>query len=535
MLRRINRKRGVWSGVVAVLTLLAMLTAVPGLAAPPSSSSKQYKIEVTSPSPNTAPANTAEQTFRVKITNATPDGNSSANSFDLGAPEGFVVTNVQVLGTPSSSNPNASAIASWKSKAGCTPATCPSDDNVVWVQFLDPVKSTRSGAGQFVSIDVTVTTPDIEGCSAEATGWGLPDEKDGQPVGGKTIVYSGSNRSGQTFNQTSATNTTTTLTKECILQVSLSNTTPRLDQSPSDFPITATVTAPDSSFSNQISLVVSPSAGVTITPVSQSGGVATFSITATNTGAYTATASATAADSASATFTVFAGDIDCGETREDGALTRGRWNKDGTTCVIVDYTFDDRIASRNEVELVWDTGSQPTAAFEYTAMWQPEDSTLPPARTEVSYQKDISGNPIWVNGEACWNDGESLTPRLPDPYANLDEAIIPAQTSISVTPYAGAGAAPGIPSAPFDLVIGTERLRVTSISGNTWTVLRGVGGTTAAPHDGGAFVMSTPLPIVGGTQVPVCLASEGWSGSGADEIIVTTRVFDIGDAGVRRG
>lgn len=530
MLRRINRKRGVWSGVVAVLTLLAMLTAVPGLAAPPSSSSKQYKIEVTSPSPNTAPANTAEQTFRVKITNATPDGNSSTNSFDLGAPEGFVVTNVQVLGTPSSSNPNASAIASWKSKAGCTPATCPSDDNVVWVQFLDPVKSTRTGAGQFVSIDVTVTTPDIEGCSAEATGWGLPDEKDGQLVGGKTIVYSGSNRSGQTFNQTSATNTTTTLTKECILQVSLSNTTPRLNQSPSDFPITATVTAPDSSFSNPISLVVSPSAGVTITPVgSQSGGVATFSITATNTGAYTATASATGADSASATFTVFAGDINCGETREEGELTRGN-NKDGSSCIIVDYTYEstgfgDGDIDNDLVALEWDTVTQEGASFRYTKQWDPEavsDTTgLPTRVTKLAWQKDTNGDWIFVDGRACWDD------KLPTLYDTLTASIDATQTSIPLT------AEPDV-STPFDVMIGDERLRVTETNGSTWTVSRGVGGTTAAAHPAGSKVMSTPLPIQSGAIVPMCIAQEGWSAYGQGLVRFTTTVFDIGDGAMKR-
>ena len=105
----------------------------------------------------------------------------------------------------------------------------------------------------------------------------------------------------------------------------------------------------------------------------------------------------------------------------------------------------------------------------------------------------------------------------------------------------------------FDVVMGTERMTVTSIQGGgPWRITRGVGGTNAAAHSAGAFVMSTPLPIFlttpvstlangnvvapasspyqAGEQAQVCKTGNTLdNGDGT----FTTPLIDIGDAYVR--
>jgi hypothetical protein len=40
----------------------------------------------------------------------------------------------------------------------------------------------------------------------------------------------------------------------------------------------------------------------------------------------------------------------------------------------------------------------------------------------------------------------------------------------------------GFPAAPFDVLVGTELIKVTAVNGDTWTISRGINGTTAAMH-----------------------------------------------------
>jgi len=88
---------------------------------------------------------------------------------------------------------------------------------------------------------------------------------------------------------------------------------------------------------------------------------------------------------------------------------------------------------------------------------------------------------------------------MPEQYANnaqttLAAAIAAADTTITVS------SAAGFPSQPqFRIRIDNELLLVTAVSGTTWTVQRGVEGTTAAAHASGAtvtHVLTAPrLPI----------------------------------------
>ena len=54
-------------------------------------------------------------------------------------------------------------------------------------------------------------------------------------------------------------------------------------------------------------------------------------------------------------------------------------------------------------------------------------------------------------------------------------------------------AGPTAPSTPFTVSIDNERLTVTSVAANVWTVTRGVGGTTATTHAAGANVITVPI------------------------------------------
>jgi hypothetical protein len=99
-------------------------------------------------------------------------------------------------------------------------------------------------------------------------------------------------------------------------------------------------------------------------------------------------------------------------------------------------------------------------------------------------------------------------------------------------------------------------MKVTAITGSSWTVVRGDGRTGAASHfavrgDGSITkVASNPLPLDGtlpvsgpadgGAQMQMCIKSESWQAVGENYcsgssgplcslIEVTTTVFDIGD------
>lgn len=70
------------------------------------------------------------------------------------------------------------------------------------------------------------------------------------------------------------------------------------------------------------------------------------------------------------------------------------------------------------------------------------------------------------------------------------------QSSITMTATTGFPAA-----APFNIIIGSETLYVTAVSGTTWTVLRGVSASTAATAISGATVTLVSQPIIGTTTL----------------------------------
>jgi hypothetical protein len=164
---------------------------------------------------------------------------------------------------------------------------------------------------------------------------------------------------------------------------------------------------------------------------------------------------------------------------------RGFYNKDGSTCSTVEYFVTDLIGTPSGLHFRWDT--QLNAAFLYF---------LSEPVTQTAWLTDGTGLPIFVPALGC--DLSSIAP-LPAPYGTLlqdngnktikvdSTTAIPGMYPLPLDTLAGAG---------FPIVIETERMQVTKISGQTWTVTRGTGNTSAKKHPAGKFVMSTPLPII---------------------------------------
>lgn len=97
-------------------------------------------------------------------------------------------------------------------------------------------------------------------------------------------------------------------------------------------------------------------------------------------------------------------------------------------------------------------------------------------------------------------------------------------TVVSATPF---------PAAPFHIVVDQELMTVTAVAGTTFTVTRGVEGTTAAAHAAGATVTNTVTAAdyagFGGTPSPLTTKGDLWgydTGNnrvpvGADGLVLT--------------
>jgi hypothetical protein len=244
------------------------------------------------------------------------------------------------------------------------------------------------------------------------------------------------------------------------------------------------------------------------------------------------------------------GTLFCGDkvTEGTGSFTRGG-NKDGSDCIVVGYDYSNRIATDNEIELLWDTVSQPSATFSLTQTWLPEDSTtlgpdgspIPSKSTQVKWTDDIPG---FITAPAC------TSPELPSQYGTLAAPGIDASaTTISITL---AGPVPHPLDDAFLLQIGHEVVSIPKNSGNvlngvvTYTgVTRGAGDSEPAPHAQGAKVMTTPFPIIelpgfGFIVAKMCVSESSWvttgltGGNGLPQVQVTDTILAEGDMGGKR-
>ena len=269
-------------------------------------------------------------------------------------------------------------------------------------------------------------------------------------------------------------------------------------------------------------------------------------------------------------------------------IWRSVFNKDGSSgpgCTIVPFGFDNSIltngAKKNKVNLTWYT--QPTAVFVIAANSQlyadPNASTTgwssTANRPQVGWLNDGAGNRVYVDGQTCLgtNPSSSPAPNLPGPYGKLAAPGLPGtggNTSITIdtsSPPVGVTYVP-LPTIDannnpiqFPLVIGTERLVATYSSPGVYNVTRSDGFTPIAPHSAGAFVMSTPLPLlkaaslstdpntlaaqqaagyIAGMQAQMCIQESGSASStidftGLPMVYDFATAIDIGDGGVKIG
>jgi hypothetical protein len=236
----------------------------------------------------------------------------------------------------------------------------------------------------------------------------------------------------------------------------------------------------------------------------------------------------------------------CGDTVQAGngtdSFTRGANNKDGSTCVVVGYDYNNTVDTNTgvkTVELLWDTVSQPAATFTLTQTWLPEDSMVlgdgrpvPSKSTQVEWDPNIG----FITAPACTSTS------LPTGYGTLGAALGAADTTIQITLASGVTAR----SDAFNLQIGTEMISIPaqtpSVSGGVATytgITRGAGNTTAGSYAIGANVMTTPFPILGtggGAFVAkMCVSASSWvptgitGTNGLPQVQVTETILTEGD------
>lgn len=516
--------------VVSFLSAITLaLFALSAGAAPPE---KKFSVSM---SPAVIPASTV--TLSATILNETPNGNSSVNSLRLAVPAGLTIANT----------PADPPTANWQ-------GTIAFDSSSISISNMSPLKPNQSFV---LTLKVNATAGSCNPLTWNAQAW------------------TGSSFSGDTFRllfppETTA-NPTTLVQSGFVLQFvsQPQNAVKNAVIGGNAGPVQVQLSSPSCGlatwFNGNVNLT--GATGLSGASVSAVGGAATFPALSINTaGTYALVANAPSVGLASApssTFTVYDGELKCepgtpytfssfpsGVTNINqpgyAAGQRGMFNKDGSQCIPVGYTFTNDILNSNSVLLQWNVLSQPGAAFQFTVTWKPEYvdaiSGMPARVTRVAWY-DSTGTVLGplVPGRAC------LSPKLPAPYGALNGAIDAVVTTFPVSVSAP------LPATPFPIVIDQERMTVTAVASGSFTVLRGQGGTTAAAHASGKSTMSTPLPLDGsGNEMRVCIVEEGWTAvpagvpdcpvapaPGAPSapracVMYSTTVFDIGDGFINR-
>jgi hypothetical protein len=218
---------------------------------------------------------------------------------------------------------------------------------------------------------------------------------------------------------------------------------------------------------------------------------------------------------------------------------RSFYDKDGATvnssCTAVDVYLSNRLIDLSQLHFRW--VSEPTAAFLYTV-----NSGLTSKPTiSLAWLADTNG-PVPITGQSCLASNPANS-NLPAPYGTLTAGTDDTTTQIQVD--VSTAIAPVPKKAPFPIVIGTERMQVTKMTGSgTWTVTRGAGGTSPSPHLLSDKVMSTPLPLITGpltsrqtaigyvigNQAQMCIEGQA---TYSDDGSWFTNIIDIGDGWVR--
>lgn len=537
-----------------VVMALGAMQALPADAA-----TKQFSISVASTS----------TTSTLTFTNGTSGGGTSSYIKSLWFVAPFAVSNVNLQASLVTGNTTISP-------AGCATATGCAAGTQIQVTYINGFGPGTSGA-----VTMTGSVPNAQASCTTPFNWTAQS-------------FTGNALGGTNFISPTGVTATAATTVSCALQfltqpanaIAGMNITSQVNN-PSGTPVQVEALvngAVASWFTGTVTLV--PSSGtLTGGTAAASAGTASFgsppgatALTLTPPGTYTLTASATGFTSAtSSPFKIFAGVLNCGfpfdssfvdpaylAPDQPGYAAGGRnaYNKDGVSsqCVPVLYTFNNNILTPpyDQVQLSWDTVSQPNAAFEYTMNWQLRPVvTSNPGGTQPSpigwpvtprpgvawlntdgSTTSVAGTPAFVPGLACLGD------KLPAPYGALMSDVQTSDTTITVSGIAAnptviipgsnpqaaylvpAPGAPAVPATPFPIVIAntvnstqstaTERMTAVSIvsvapdpnsvgssyTGTytiTYNVTRGTateGFSAPAFHASSTLVVSTPLPII---------------------------------------
>jgi hypothetical protein len=217
---------------------------------------------------------------------------------------------------------------------------------------------------------------------------------------------------------------------------------------------------------------------------------------------------------------------------------RGQFDKNGA-CVGVNYDTTNTIPTDNTLHFAWDTTTDDAAVFAYQVNVNNGDPAANPVK--VSWLNNPNGTPSFIVAPFCnslsANPPDDLP--LPAPYGALAAAVKANDKSIKIDTSQALVQPPNpIPAEGFPIVVDAERMQVTKITTNAWTVTRNAG---VAHTVIGTKVMSTPLPLLTGyvfddpqklagynaaKQAQVCIANQSAPVSG----VTTVWIIDIGDA-----
>jgi hypothetical protein len=460
MSRRIGSKRGLLIGGLAVVALL-VFTALPGMAA----SARYVSLGITPQQNPTLPA-TAGQHFYAKVTNTSPVGSvSNPNSVRVTVPTSptstntsfpkFKVTNaVLVAGSGNSSNANQSTslVISWT-------------DAYVTVNGLDPLQ--RS---QYVTIDITVSTPDIA-CDSTATSgpWA---------AGASTSSTFGQ---GQSFSQT-GTAPKTTLSKTCPLPpgaiaidtedpLILTSSSPLATKSFVDLaPVnlfTSTVTGtPPLTITWQSSTTLDFASATTVSTCIAATCPLSFTAAIASDGTYYRAQASSAYGSTTTSnviqIDVFEETIQCGDTVPE---TGGGTHVDVTLvdqagCEPKDISIIAApISGGNKVEVLTSGTGTVTFVVNFNA-WAPEPQQTPvPASTAIP-PEPLGEIEVWCDG--TYSD---LPADLPAAGGTYGMSMPTGHTWCRILQTAvGAGVDPADPDVTPDILPGTPLMKVSEIS-----------------------------------------------------------------------
>jgi len=217
---------------------------------------------------------------------------------------------------------------------------------------------------------------------------------------------------------------------------------------------------------------------------------------------------------------------------------RGEFDKNGA-CAVVSYYVTNTIPTDNQVHFRWDTSTDDAAVFAYKLNVANDGSS--PIR--VAWLTNSDGTPAFIDAIQCntLSVNAPVDLPLPAPYGKLSANLKANDKSFKIDTSQAVVQPPNpLPVNGFPIVIGTERMQVTKITTNTWTVTRGQGGTGAQPHSQNDQVMSTPLPLLAANapapyqtnppgqqlQAQMCVAQQSAPTAGG---ITSVWMIDIGD------